>query len=63
MENNFYKNLFCTCILSFYSILMNAQQWVWHEIEEENDGGSPVMLGQTHCCHCWQRLEKRHSLG
>lgn len=51
MENNFYKNLFCTCILSFYSILMNAQQWVWHEIEEENDGGSPVMLGQTHCFH------------
>lgn len=42
MENNFYKNLFRTCILSFYSILMNAQQWVWHEIEEENDGGSPV---------------------
>lgn len=42
MKCNFSKNAFCTFILSFYSIFMHAQQWVWREIEEENDGRSPI---------------------
>lgn len=42
MNGNFSKDLFCTCVLSFYSIFMHAQQWVWHEIAEEDDGGSPI---------------------